>query len=48
MLVKENFMVCSTLGDIYIILLLYRKIRIPRAESTAIQFILSKKLWKYS
>ena len=32
----------------YVILQLYKKIRIPRAKSTEIQFILSKKLQMYS
>ena len=42
-------MVCSTLGDTYVILQLYKKkIRIPIAKSAEIQFILSMKLQMYS
>ena len=47
MSVKENFMVCSTWGD-FSYFICIKKIRIPKAKSTRIQFILSKKLQKYS
>ena len=46
MSMKENFMVCSTLVNMSHFS--YTKNIIPRAKSTTFQFILSKKLQKYS
>ena len=46
MSVTENFMVCSTLVNMSHFS--YTKNIIPRAKSTTFQFILSKKLQKYS
>ena len=44
--VEENFMVCSTLGDMSYFNYT-KKLRIPKAKSITNQFILSKKLQKY-
>ena len=47
MSVKENFMVGSTWG-IFHTSALRKKMNLPKAKSTTNQFILSKRLQKYS